>query len=156
MKTLEAYLKENFEKCKCEHAVTVTHAEDGEVKFFIYPLGTDKEFLDFSAKGNLLITAQSDDSHLEPACKSGREEKRRVNQCQEAIESLLEGHTISECQSILAAASFNLQMAAMVQKFIPDQIEGRNWAHQTRPQLVETVRRVPSNPENEQFRAVAN
>lgn len=101
MKTLETYLRENFEKCRCEHMVVVTHTENGEVKFFICPPGTDGEFLDFTARGNLLLSAQSDDSHLEPGSNAYLE--RRYEACFEVI-ACTQGLTVEDSLAVLEQA----------------------------------------------------
>ncbi|HOX49871.1 MAG TPA: hypothetical protein PKY05_00175 [Fibrobacteria bacterium] len=154
MKTLEAYLKENLGRSIGEHALCAHETANG-ILLYIHPSGKDGDTLDFTAKGNLLLAAQLDDSHLDPGCKSGREEKRKVNQCQEAIESLLEGRSICECRIIIGAISANLQEAMLSQKFYPDQIEPRSWVYRTNTQPSGNAMRAPSNPENEQYQAVA-
>lgn len=57
-KTLEQYLRENLEKITIDHILRVIE-KDGQITFYIHPMGANGDTLDFVVNGNSLSIDQS-------------------------------------------------------------------------------------------------
>lgn len=54
-KSMESYLKENFENGNIDHAIRCSIGSDDHMKFYIRPAYTNGDTLDYSVDGNILI-----------------------------------------------------------------------------------------------------
>lgn len=169
MKTLETYLKENFEKNISEHSVGVFSAENGEVRFYIHPQGKNGDTLDFVAKGNSMepirnprhlvgLDAQ-EVNHTADLCflvlTLPNGESVRVDSRLLIIDRTKMGEYLA---SHLADQGIPFYQTTVLRKNIQDSsAEGLNAQDfKAIAQPGESAKPVPENPENEQFRSVAN
>jgi hypothetical protein len=58
MKTLEQYLRENYEKGVIDHVIRVTSVGDGGAAIYIHPQDADGDTLDFAVLDNELLPLQ--------------------------------------------------------------------------------------------------
>lgn len=169
MKTLETYLKENFEKNISEHSVGVFSAENGEVRFYIHPQGKNGDTLDFIAKGNAMEPVRNprhlvgleaqEVNHTKESCflvlTLPNGESVRVDSRLLIIDRTKMGEYLA---SHLADQGIPFYQTTVLRKNIQasrsEDLNAQDFKAIAQPG--EIVKQAPTFPENRNFRSVAN